>query len=115
MLSTLARSSRLALLLYHHVLTLSPSERRALTLLNLAHADTGSGDSNPLIVALTQDTLSEMVGCSRQFVSKHLSQWTSIGWISTRYGRIEILNPNGLKSTIDAAIDAALFSLVENM
>jgi len=115
MLTTQARSARLALLLYHHVLTLAPRERLALTLLNLAQVEAATGDSKTLVVPVTQDMLSDMVGCSRQFVSKHLSQWASSQWVASRYGRIEILDAASLKSIIDSTIDPALFALMGDM
>lgn len=111
MLSTLARNTRLILLLYQHALTLSPHERLALTLLNLAQEDASGDDRKTHVVPVTQDMLSQMVGSSRQFVSKHVSQWTALGWIAPRYGRIEILDAASLKSVIDPLIDPALFAL----
>ncbi len=115
MLTTLARSSRLVLMLYQHVLTLAPRERLALTLINLAQEHTEADGRQTLVVPFTQDTLSEMVGSSRQFVSKHLSQWTEQGWIAPRYGRLEITNPESLKSIIDATVDPAMFALAEHL
>jgi CRP-like cAMP-binding protein len=115
MLSTLARNTRLVLMLYQHVLTLAPRERLALTLLNLARDDTDADGRRTLVVPFTQDTLSEMVGSSRQFVSKHMSQWTELGWIAPRYGRLEITDPDALKATIDALVDPVMFALAEHV
>ena len=115
MLTTLARSSRLILMLYQHVLTLAPRERLALTLLNLAQEETEAGGRKTRVVPFTQDTLSEMVGSSRQFVSKHLSQWTELGWIAPRYGRLEITDPESLKSIFDPLVDPVMFALSDHL
>ena len=115
MLTTLARNARLAIMLYQHVLTLAPRERLALTLLNLAQEEAETDGRKTWVVPYTQDTLSEMVGSSRQFVSKHLSQWAELGWIAPRYGRLDILDPESLKSTIDALVDPVMFALAEHL
>ena len=115
MLTTLARNSRFVLMLYQHVLTLAPRERLALTLLNLSQEETEADGRKTRVVPYTQDTLSEMVGSSRQFVSKHLSQWTELGWIAPRYGRLDIVDPESLKSTIDALVDPVMFALAEHL
>jgi CRP-like cAMP-binding protein len=53
-------------------------------------------------VALTQQDLANMLGASRQAVSKILNQWRVHGLIALEYGGITILQPASLERIVDA-------------
>jgi hypothetical protein len=65
-----------------------------------------------LVAPVTQDTLCQVTGSSRQMVSKYLRQWSDLGWVAPRYRSLEILSPQGLKSIFPASIDPELFLLL---
>lgn len=100
MLRTLARNTRVTQIRYQHVLILAPQERLALVLLNLASEEVGRDGAKSLVVSATQDMLSRIIGSSRQFVSKHLGQWTSMGWIEPKYGKLELRDPAALRAIV---------------
>lgn len=112
MLMKLARNVRLSQLLYHVALLLGPHERLALALLNLAQAETGSDGQACLVVPLTQETLCQVTGSSRQLVSKYLRLWTDQGWVLPRYRSLAIVNPEGLKSVFPTSVNPDLFGLL---
>lgn len=92
MLRTTARNARIHHLLYRHSLLMSPDERLALALLSMArHACEAASPSGELIQA-TQDMLAQMLGATRQCVSKHLKRWEAAGWIAIQYGGILLLD-----------------------
>ena len=109
LITSLARGSRLLQQIYRHTLLLPADQRLALVMLNLAQPCTdGSGR---LVVPLTQGALSEYTGTSRQFVSKHISQWVERGWIATHYRSLEILAPDSLRKMLDASTDPILLAM----
>jgi CRP-like cAMP-binding protein len=54
-----------------------------------------------LRVALTQQDLANMLGASRQAVSKLLNQWRDDGLIALEYGGITVLQPAALARIVD--------------
>lgn len=112
MLLKLVRNVRLFQTLYQMALILGQHERLALALLNLAQPITGADGKAVLVVAATQETLCQVTGSSRQLVSKYLRTWADLGWITSRYRSLEILDPQGLKSIFPASVDPELFSLL---
>jgi CRP-like cAMP-binding protein len=105
MLLKLARNVRICQSLYQMALVLGPHERLALALLNLAQAVPGRTGHGILVAPVTQETLCQVTGSSRQMVSKYLRQWSDLGWVAPRYRSLEILNPQGLMSISPASID----------
>jgi CRP/FNR family transcriptional regulator, cyclic AMP receptor protein len=112
MLLKLARNVRLSQMLYQMALVLGQHERLALALLNLARPTAGPDGQESLVVAVTQETLCQVTGSSRQLVSKYLRQWTDQGWVAPRYRSLEILDASGLKSIFPPTVDPELFVLL---
>ncbi len=108
----LARSLRLRHQMYLHTLLQPADQRLALALLNLAQPS--AEDPAKLVVAATQDALTEFTGTSRQFVSKHISLWAERGWIATGYRSVEILAPGRLRDLLDASTDPILLAMMAN-
>ena len=104
MLTTLARSARVTHLMYQHALILTAPERLALVLLNLANEETGPDGAKSFVVSATQDMLSQIVGSSRQFVSKHIGQWTALGWIEPKYGKLHLRDSLSLGSVVQRGV-----------
>lgn len=113
MIATLARGAYLSHLMYQHAMLLPPHQHLALAMLNLAHASTTPDGTTVLAVETTQEALAHMVASSRQFVGKHLRQWSDNGWIASRYGRLEIVNRGGLISVLEQGLAPQLLSLLE--
>lgn len=112
LITGLARSLRLRHQMYLHTLLQPADQRLALALLNLA--EPCAEDPARLVVAVTQDALTEFTGTSRQFVSKHISLWAERGWITTGYRSLEILAPERLRELLDAATDPILLAMMAN-
>ncbi len=112
MLLKLARNVRVSQMLYRMALVLGQHERLVLALLNLAQQVAESDGRVRLVVPLTQETLCQVTGSSRQMVSKYLRQWGELGWIAPRYRSLEILDPKGLKSIFPSSVDPELFVLL---
>lgn len=112
MMSTLARGAYLSHLMYQHAMLLPPHQHLALAMLNLAHESTAPDGSPVLCVETTQEALAHMVASSRQFVGKHVRQWSDKGWIASRYGRLEIVNRAGLVSVLEQGLAPQLLSLL---
>ena len=112
LITVLARSLRLRHQMYLHTLLQPADQRLALALLNLA--EPCADDPARLVVAVTQDALTEFTGTSRQFVSKHISLWAERGWITTGYRSLEILAPGRLRELLDAATDPILLAMMAN-
>lgn len=112
MLMKLARNVRLSQMLYHVALMLGQRERLALALLNLGHEETCADGHGVLVVPLTQETLCQVTGSSRQLVSKCLRQWADQGWVAPRYRSLAVLDPQGLKSIFPASVNPELFGLL---
>jgi hypothetical protein len=112
MLLKLARNVRIFQMLYQAALVLGQHERLALALLNLAQQVPGDMGRVIMVVPVTQEKLCQVTGSSRQLVSKYLQQWTKLGWIAPRYGSLEIIDPEGLKSIFPASVDLELFLLL---
>lgn len=75
-------------------------QRLARRLLELAHlkpsAMNAAVDARGREVPLTQEELGQLLGKSRQSISKLLHQWEQNGLIQTKYGRISIRRPAAL-------------------
>ncbi|HEX5356222.1 MAG TPA: Crp/Fnr family transcriptional regulator [Aquabacterium sp.] len=100
MLRTTARNARIHHLLYRHSLLMSPDERLALALLSMGrHGHTDATPDHELIQT-TQDMLAQMLGTTRQCVSKHLRQWENAGWIAIQYGGITILDRQAISALL---------------
>lgn len=112
MLLKLARNVRICQTLYQIALVLGQHERLALALLNLAQEVPGREGNAILVAPVTQDTLCQVTGSSRQVVSKYLRKWSDLGWVAPRYRSLEILSPQGLKSIFPASIDPEIFLLL---
>ena len=112
LITGLSRSLRLRHQLHLHTLLQPADQRLALALLNLAQPC--AEDPSKLVVPVTQDTLTEFTGTSRQFVSKHISLWAERGWIATRYRSVEILAPERLRELLDASTDPILLAMMAN-
>ncbi|MDO9234662.1 MAG: Crp/Fnr family transcriptional regulator [Aquabacterium sp.] len=92
MTKALARVGRIHHQMYQYALLKEPHERLAMSLLSMSrnHAEHDKAEHNT--IHITQDMLSQVVGLSRQCVSKHLRQWETAGWLSIQYGNIRILD-----------------------
>lgn len=112
MMSTLARGAYLSHLMYQHAMLLPPHQHLALAMLNLAHESTAPDGGPVLYIETTQEALAHMVASSRQFVSKHVRQWSDKGWIASRYGRLEIVNRVGLMSVLEQGLAPQLLTLL---
>jgi len=112
MLLKLSRNLRVCQMLYQMALVMGQHERLALALLNLAKQVPGPDGQTQLVVPVTQDTLCQVTGSSRQLVSKCLRQWTDLGWVAPRYRSLEILDAQGLKSIFPPTVDPELFALI---
>lgn len=77
------------------------SQRLARRLLELAHlrpsALNAATNARGRDVPLTQEELGQLLGKSRQSISKFLHQWEQNGLIQTKYGRISIKQPDALR------------------
>lgn len=109
MLLKLARNVRVSQMLYQMALILGQHERLALALLNLAQKVPGQVN---MVVPVTQETLCQVTGSSRQLVSKYLRQWTDLGWIAPGYGAVEILDMAGLKSIFPKSVNPEVFMML---
>lgn len=76
-------------------------QRLARRLLELAHIQPSATTLAPLArrreVPLTQEELGQLLGRSRQSISKFLHLWEQSGLIQNRYGRISIKQPDALQ------------------
>lgn len=77
------------------------SQRLARRLLELAHLRPSALNSATIArgrdVPLTQEELGQLLGKSRQSISKFLHLWEQNGLIQTKYGRISIKQPDALR------------------
>ncbi len=85
---------------YADVTLRSLEQRMANRLVYLVNA-TPAAQSGPR-VALTQQDLANMLGASRQAVSKILNQWRVDGLIALEYGGITILQSDSLERIVEA-------------
>ena len=93
----LMRQARFAMRLLH-CLVLDLPGRLALTLLDLAHTFVEAGDRGTEIrLPITHELLAEMVGASRERVSKAMAEFAAQGWISYRRGQIVLKEPQRLE------------------
>lgn len=100
MLRTTARNARIHHLLYRHSLLMSPDERLALALLSMRRHLCDDEPAQPERVQVTQDMLAQMLGTTRQCVSKHLKQWEAAGWIAIQYGGITIQDSQAITALL---------------
>lgn len=78
------------------------SARVARRLLDLASVYGKTTAHGTLIdVALPQDDLAQMLGASRQAVSKVLKHWESLGWLRLDYRRVVLCEAPALKAVAD--------------
>lgn len=54
-------------------------------------------------LALNQESLGEMTGLSRKTVNGYLKQFEAAGLVRRAYGRIQVLDPRGLRRIAEAA------------
>lgn len=77
------------------------SQRLARRLLELAHIRPSALNATTITrgrdVPLTQEELGQLLGKSRQSISKFLHVWEQSGLIQTKYGRISIKQPDALR------------------
>lgn len=55
-------------------------------------------------LAATHQELATAVGSAREVISRRLDAWSRRGWVKTRRGKVEILDPDALKSIADEAM-----------
>jgi CRP/FNR family cyclic AMP-dependent transcriptional regulator len=96
MTRTLARVGRIHHQMYQYALLREPHERLAITLLSMSRNHAEREGDEQVLVRVTQDMLSRIVGVSRQCVSKHLRRWADLGWIDIQYGGIRVSNSGSL-------------------
>ena len=76
------------------VISLKPRQRIAARL--LAAIDGGSLGGTPTL-RVSQELLGEMLGLTRKTVNSHLSHFENLDLIRSGYGKIKILNADGLR------------------
>jgi len=52
----------------------------------------------------TQQELATAVGSAREVISRRLDAWSRRGWVKTMRGKVEIIDPDALKSIADEAM-----------
>ena len=87
-------SMRNALRLAAEVISLGTRERIAARLLTIPKSEYVDGVP---VIKVSQELLGEMIGVTRKTINQHLSSFEQDGLISVGYGRIELLNLNGLE------------------
>ena len=55
-------------------------------------------------LAATQQELATAVGSAREVISRRLDAWSRRGWVKTTRGKVEIMDPEALKSIADEAM-----------
>jgi len=55
-------------------------------------------------LAATHQELAIAVGSAREVISRRLDAWSRRGWVKTRRGKVEILDPDALKSIANEAM-----------
>lgn len=84
---------------FYAEVTLRPLEQRIASRILYLRADDGQEGVQAL--QFTQQDLANMVGATRQAVSKVLNQWREQGIISLEYGGITVHDPTGLQAILD--------------
>ncbi|MDO9234664.1 MAG: Crp/Fnr family transcriptional regulator [Aquabacterium sp.] len=102
MLRTTARNARIHHMLYRHSLLMTPEARLALTLLSMARHHASPTDAAGDLIEVTQDMLAQLVGSTRQCVSKHLRQWDQNGWVAIQYGGIRLIQHEAIAALVPA-------------
>lgn len=103
MTRTLARVGRIHHQMYQYALLREPHERLAMTLLSLSRNHAERDGEEQVLIRITQDLLSQVLGISRQCVSKHIRQWADDGWLTVTYGGIRLLDPQALGALLPPA------------
>lgn len=94
----LCQRIRLSTLLLQDNALLSLEERLASRLLLLAQNFLQGGTDAPRhTLKLSQESLSQMLGTSRQSINKVLKEWERSGLIELHYGSISLCDPDALK------------------
>lgn len=91
--------TRRALQMAAEVISLKPRQRIAARL--LAAID-GGGLADTPTLRVNQELLGEMLGLTRKTVNSHLSSFEKIGLIHTGYGKVTIVNVDGLKNVANS-------------
>jgi CRP-like cAMP-binding protein len=82
--------------------TLYPTRARiARRLMRLAHGDATAAPENRSDIPVSQDTLAMMLGISRQTLALELKEMVSMGAVALRYGHVDIVSMDVLKSLDD--------------
>ncbi|MBN8485054.1 MAG: Crp/Fnr family transcriptional regulator [Sphingomonadales bacterium] len=87
-------NTRRSLQMAAEVISLKPRQRIAARL--LAAIDGGSLGGTPTL-RVSQELLGEMLGLTRKTVNSHLSHFENLDLIRSGYGKIKILNADGLR------------------
>ena len=73
--------------------------RRLLDLVSLYGCD--SPDGQLINITLPQDDLAQMLGASRQAISKLLKHWESFGWLRLEYRKLVVCDLNAFQTIAD--------------
>jgi CRP-like cAMP-binding protein len=71
-------------------LLMTPQVRLVVALLSMSRRGVADGAQLSEFIQTTQVMLAQMLGTTRQCVSKHLRQWEAAGWITIQYGGIQV-------------------------
>ena len=99
----LSRRVRMLFDLLEDVVLLELPRRLAKRLLEIAgdHGRDLEGGGLAIDLHLPQERLAAMVGATREATGRHLRRWEREGWIELAYGRLEVRDPQALRSLID--------------
>ncbi len=75
-------------------------------LLRVTGADDGIAADDARGVPLTHALLAELTNASRESVGRAIGLFTERGWIMTRYGRVTVLDPDGLAGFVEGDKEA---------
>lgn len=93
---TLCRRLRWAYGLNAESSGLSLKQRLALHLFRLAQSHGNRDEEGGLYIGISQEELGRMLGASRQTVNKELKVLTEEGCVDLRYGKIYVIDPQGM-------------------
>ena len=103
----LARLTDLSMQVLYRVVTdllIRETDRRiGSVLLRVTGADDGIAADDARGVSLTHALLAELSNASRESVGRAIAHFTERGWITARYGRVSVLDPDGLARFVEGA------------
>lgn len=80
--------------------------RLAKRVLGLARANAaGKPQGSPLTLNISQATLANLMGTTRESINKHLQVWRHDDWIALKRGQIQILDPLALEELVESSYD----------